>query len=235
MKRTIYADYDNILVKETAERLTQNQNSIREKVENIFYYVRDEIKFSFPLKGDLVKASETIKNKKGQCNTKSALFLALCKAAAIPAKIHFSLIKKEIQKGLFTGFMYRLMPNFISHSWVEVDIEGTWRKIDSFINDESFYRAGRAKLKENKMDTGYSISCSSGESSISFNPDEEKFVQMDAVTDDHGLWYEPYDYYASHLYKNRPGIIKLIIYRIMIPRINKRVNQMRNKCQNGLC
>ena len=100
MKRTIYADYDNILVNETAERLTQNQNSTREKVENIFYYVRDEIKFSFPLKGDLVKASETIKSKKGQCNTKSALFLALCKAAGIPAKIHFSLIKKEIQKGL---------------------------------------------------------------------------------------------------------------------------------------
>jgi hypothetical protein len=32
----------------------------REKLEKIFYYVRDEILFGLPKKGDLVKASETI-------------------------------------------------------------------------------------------------------------------------------------------------------------------------------
>jgi hypothetical protein len=235
MKKNLYADYDNKLVKSTAKKLTQNETSSRKKLEKIFYFVRDEIKFSFPTKGDLVKASETIRSKRGQCNTKSALFLALCRAADIPAKIHFSLIKKEIQKGLFIGLMYKLMPDFISHSWVEVEIEGKWRRIDSFINDEAFYKAGRAKLKENKMDTGYSISCVGGESSILFSPDEEKFVQMDAVTDDHGLWDEPAEYYASELYQNRPGIIKLMIYWLMIPLINKRVKNMRKLCQTGLC
>jgi transglutaminase/protease-like cytokinesis protein 3 len=30
---------------------------------------------------------------------------------------------------------YRLMPPLISHSWLEVQIDGTWRRLDSYIND----------------------------------------------------------------------------------------------------
>ncbi|WP_411892723.1 hypothetical protein [Yoonia sp. SDW83-1] len=33
---------------------------------------------------------------------------APCKATGIPARIHFSLISKDIQKGFFTGVAYRL-------------------------------------------------------------------------------------------------------------------------------
>lgn len=76
----------------------------------IFRYVRDDIVFGFPLKGDFVKASETINLGYGQCNTKATLLLALCKASGIPARIHFSWIRKDIQKGFFTGLAYWLMP-----------------------------------------------------------------------------------------------------------------------------
>lgn len=138
MSNKVYADYQNDLVRSIAYKLTQNTTSDREKLGKIFYYVRDEIKFGFPVKNDLVKASETIKSRMGQCNNKSTLFLALCKAVGITAKIHFSLISKEIQSGLFTGLAYRLIPSEISHSWVEVYLEGKWRRIDSYINDEPF-------------------------------------------------------------------------------------------------
>ncbi|MCK5200394.1 MAG: transglutaminase domain-containing protein [Spirochaetales bacterium] len=233
--KRILADYDNELVRATAEKLAGKEVSPRKKLEKIFYFVRDEIVFAFPAKGDLVKASETIKSGKGQCNTKSALFLALCKAAGIPARIHFSLIRKEIQKGLFTGLAFRIMPDLISHSWIEVEVEGSWRRIDSFINDEDFYLAGKVKLKEQNWDTGYSIACSSSESSAAFSVDEEKFVQMDAVVDDHGYWNEPADYYTTDLYQNRPGFLTLLVYRFLIFGINRKVKSMRKSCKSGLC
>ncbi|MCF2141057.1 MAG: transglutaminase-like domain-containing protein [Candidatus Lokiarchaeota archaeon] len=227
MSNKVYADYQNDLVRSIAYKLTQNTTSDREKLGKIFYYVRDEIKFGFPVKNDLVKASETIKSRMGQCNNKSTLFLALCKAVGITAKIHFSLISKEIQSGLFTGLAYRLIPSEISHSWVEVYLEGKWRRIDSYINDEPFFRNAKIKLKASGKKTGFSISCSKAEASSDFNIDEEGFVQMGAVTEDHGLWDDPGDYYSTSQYKNRPNLIKILLYRLMIGRINKKVERIR--------
>ncbi len=222
-------DYDHSLVRDTAERLVGGEASLRGKLEKLFYYVRDEIRFGFPEDGDLVKASDTIRLGMGQCNTKGVLFLALCKAVGIPARIHFSLIKKEIQRGLFTGIGYALMPSLLSHSWIEVKIDGTWRRLDSFINDKAFYIAGRNALSEKGWDTGYSISCSGGEASADFNIEEEKFVQMDAVVKDQGVWRDPSDYYGTDKYKNRHNAIVLFVYRFMIKRINRRVARMRSE------
>ena len=143
-------------------------------------------------------------------------FLALCNALNINARIHFSLIKKEIQRGLITGMLYNLIPKNISHSWIEVEINGSWVKIDSIINDRKFYQAGKEMLKEKKWDTGFSVSCSKNASSIDLDLINPKFVQMDAVTEDHGFYEEPMDYYNTSKYKNRPNILTLFIYRIFI-------------------
>jgi hypothetical protein len=229
----LLADYEHPLVRETAERLTRDEATIRGKIEKLFYFVRDGIKFAFPADGDLVKASDTIRSGVGQCNTKGTLFLALCKAAGIPARLHFSTIKKDIQHGLFTGLAYRLMPPEISHSWLEVMIDGRWRRLDSYINDEAFYEAGKAALRERGWNTGFSISREGGESSAAFNLDEEKFVQMDAVVGDHGVWDEPSNYYASSAYKNRPGLLRLLVYRALIGSINRRVERLRRHGRGG--
>ena len=234
-KSEILADYDHPIVKALSEHLTSGLSTEREKLEKLFYYVRDEIKFAFPTKGDLIKASEIIQQGQGQCNNKTTLMLALCKVIGIPAKSHFSLIEKDIQKGLFTGFAFKAMPSQISHSWIEVYIEGKWRRLDSYINDIDFYNAGKSQLRKNGWDVGYSISCSNGESSAAFNIDEENFVQMGAVTEDHGTWSDPGAYFASDLYRNRPNVLKLLLYRLKIRSINKKVKLMRNSCADGLC
>jgi hypothetical protein len=223
------ADDDHPVVRETAERLAQGEVSPRGKLEKLFYYVRDEIHFSFPMDGDLVKASDTIRLGMGQCNTKGALFLALCRASGIPGRMHFSLIKKEIQRGLFTGIGYLLMPPLISHGWLEVEIEGKWRRLDAYINDMAFFTAAKQALKEKSWDTGYSISCAKGEPSADFHIDDEQFVQMDAVVADHGSWNDPTDYYRTEHYQNRPSFMKLIFYRLMIQRVNVRVARIRSR------
>ena len=117
------ANYRHPLVKKTARVLTENEKTVRGKVEKLFYYVRDDIKFGFPIELDYITASEVIRRKMGQCNNKGVLLFSLCKALNIPVRMHFSLIKKEIQRGLFKNLAYKLIPEKISHCWVEIFIE----------------------------------------------------------------------------------------------------------------
>ena len=224
----ILSDYKNPIVKNKAEELIRNSESLEDKISAIFYYVRDDIKFAFPKEGDLVQASQTIKYGYGQCNTKATLFLALCKALGIHARIHFSLIEKDIQRGLFSGIAFWLMPKEISHSWIEIEMNGEWLKIDAFINDAAFYKAGKKELKKNNWDVGYSIACSKNDSSIELDFENEKFVQMDAVTEDHGIYDEPMDYFNSSRYKNRPNAFKLFMYKLLIGGINEKVEELRS-------
>jgi len=229
------ADADHPLVRETARRLIRNRETPRDKLRAMFYYVRDEIHFGYPKHGDIVTASETIRLGYGQCNNKANLLVALARAACLNVRIHFSSINKEIQRGIFPKWVFERFPDELSHSWVEVEIDGRWRRIDSFINDIDYYQAGKRALRERGWKTGYSISCESGESNPEFNIDEEKFVQMDAVTGDHGVYEDPADYYRSPRYLNRPGMLTLLIYRLAVSLANKKVKRMRKDCLSGLC
>lgn len=221
------ADYDNPAVIRKAQILTRGDATPEEKIASMFYYVRDDIKFQFPDEGDLVEASLTIKHGYGQCNNKTILFLALCKALDIEARIHFSLIDKEIQRGLFKGLFYWILPQKLSHCWLEVKRNDNWFKIDSYINDMEYYIAAKKQLEKEGWDTGYSVASSKNESSAELDLDKEQFVQMDAVTDDHGVYEEPMDYYKTPKYKNRPNAVTLFVYRLLIGGVNNRVKRMR--------
>jgi hypothetical protein len=223
------ADYNNELVKRMALELTKNCKTDREKLEKLFYYVRDDIKFGFVKNGDLVKASETISEGIGQCNTKTNLFLALCKSVGIPAKIHFSLIDRSIQRGVFPPWAYNLLPKQISHSWLEVEIDGKVHRVDTYINDSKFFENAKRELKDKGWNTGYSLACSRNPASANLNLDNEVFSQMDAVTDDHGTFDEPMAYYQSAKYHNRPSRLKKFLYQNYIGIVNRRVEKIRSK------
>ena len=224
---TNLADYDNPTVKNKALILTKCCENIEDRIKALFYYVRDDIKFQFPNEGDFVPASQTIKYAYGQCNNKTILYLALCRAIGIEARAHFSLIDKSIQRGLIKGLFYWIIPQKISHCWLEVKLNNEWFPIDSYINDNEYYIVAKKKLRERGWNTGYSIACSKNESSIELDFNNEQFVQMDAVTDDHGVYDDPVDYYKSPNYKNRPNALKLFIYKIFISSVNNRVKKMR--------
>ena len=226
---TQLADHDHPAVREVAERLIRSETTLRGKLGQIFHFVRDDIRFAFPVDGDLVKASDTLRLGYGQCNTKATLFLALCKAADIPARIHFSLIAKDIQKGFFTGIAYWLMPREISHSWIEVEIDGRWRRVDTFINDLALFNAAKARIKRLGWSVGYSVALKDGEASADLDLDHGVYQQMAAVTDDHGTWDDPSDYYASAKYRNRPDRLRMWFYRRMIGGINRRVEELRHE------
>ncbi|WP_299417742.1 transglutaminase domain-containing protein [uncultured Sulfitobacter sp.] len=153
----VLADSDHPVTQAKAQYLMARAKTDRKKIKHLFLFVHDEIALGFPQKGDLVLSSETIQTGMGQCDTKTTQLLALCRASFIPSRIHFALIGKDIQRGLFSGIVYWLMPQNVSHSWIKMEIEGAWRRIDNFINDMPIHKAAEHELRRRGWNVGSSL------------------------------------------------------------------------------
>lgn len=190
------SDFEHPLIQAKAIELTQGEGTVLGKLERIFTYVRDEIKFGFPPKSwtYMMRASETIRQGMGHCGTKSALFVALCRVAGITAMVHCASLEFE---ELFFGMNFRSPPKLSNHVWVDVQIDGQWKSIDSFIVDKPLYEAALRKLKESGRTMGYGIALINGKSSCEFNFGEKGYEQMGAILEDHGRWEDLSEYYSS--------------------------------------
>lgn len=213
-------------IQHKALQLTTGLVNPMDKLERIFLFVRDEIRFGFPPKWDAVKASETLVYKKGYCNTKATLMVALCKAAGIPARIHTGLINIQIMRGIFPAFVFLFLPAAGGHSWVEVKMEDHWQPIDSHINDKVFYTHALKKLEESGKTTAYSISHAKGISSCEFNFGEKGFVHMGAVVEDQGAWDDFSDYMSSDKYIGMNSL-QALLFPAIARMSNHRINKIR--------
>jgi hypothetical protein len=194
------ADSDHAAIQKKAAELTAGKQTPLEKVESIFQFVREGIRFGFTPRWDEVRASEVMGYGLGYCNTKATLFLALCQASGIPARVHYGLIDLRIMRGILPSFVLPFMPKAGGHSWIDVHLDGKWKHLDSYINDQAFYDRARKRLETSGLPFGYSVSFIEGRSSCEFNFGEKGFVHMGAVVEDHGTWEDPADYFASDKY-----------------------------------
>ena len=223
---TMLSDNDHPLIQTKAKELAANKMSRLDNIESFFCFVRDEIQLGFPPQWDDVKASETLQYRKGYCNTKATLLLALCKAADIPARIHTGLIDIEIMRGIFPSFAFPFLPRSGGHSWMEIEIADEWKPIDSYINDKPFYEGALKKLRESGKTTGFSISHAKGESSCEFNSGENGYVHMAAVLEDHGTWDDYSEYMSSDKYSSM-NRMQLMAYPLIASISNRKTERLR--------
>ncbi len=225
--RIRFSDHDHPSITSLCAKLTLGKATPLQQVESIFQYVRDGIKFGFTPVWDMVKASETLTYGVGYCNTKATLFAALCRAAGIPARVHFSLIDLGIMRGIMPGFAFPFLPKLGSHSWSEVQLDGEWRPVDSYINDKPFYERATKQLKQSRLPIGYSVSFREGKSSCEFNFGEQGFAHMGAVREDHGVWEDAAQYYATDKYV-RSNSLQAFAYPLLAVMSNNTVKRIRN-------
>jgi hypothetical protein len=223
----ILSDHDHPAVQARANELASGEPAVMGKLERLFHFVRDDILFGFPPKWDAVKASETLAYGLGYCNTKATLFLALCKAAGIPARIHTGWIDIRLMRGIFPSFAFPFLPDAGGHSWTEIEIDGEWKPIDSYINDRPFYEGALKRLAESGKTTAFSISHARGTSSCEFNFGEQGFVHMGAVVEDHGTWPDFADYMASDRYW-RMNLMQQMAYPLIASLANRNIARIRS-------
>jgi transglutaminase-like putative cysteine protease len=195
--RKTLSDADHPTVQATAERLTNGATSTLDVAEQIFLFVRDDIPFGFPPVWDDVSASQTLALGRGYCTTKATLFHALARAAGITTRLHVGLMGKEILHGIVPAPMYLLLGPVASHTWIELEVDGQWRPLDSYIVDEPLCRYATRQLAQSGRSTGWLLSTATGPTSCEFNFGELGFTQMGAVRDDHGVWDDFADYITT--------------------------------------
>jgi transglutaminase-like putative cysteine protease len=129
LKPTPTIDSDNELVREKAQALTKGVSDAAVKASNLFYWVRDEIKYNalVPLEiFENYRASDTLKRREGYCVEKAAVLAALARAAGIPAGLHFA----DIRNYLVSPRVLKVMGTnlFSYHGYTELYINEKWVK-----------------------------------------------------------------------------------------------------------
>jgi hypothetical protein len=137
-----YVDSSNQLVVDLVYQLVTPQMSETEKLKAIHGWVTGNIAYDYQAflagQNQLVTASQTIQNKKGNCRDYAFLVAALARAAGLQAKVAYG------QTWESNGWTPQ------SHAWNEVYVDGSWVTIDAtwdagYIQNESFVAAPSMK------------------------------------------------------------------------------------------
>jgi hypothetical protein len=121
---TRLCDCDNPWIREKAEEIVVGASNPEEKALEIFYYVRDKIRFSLAYSQS--KASHTLKRGYGECGNKTNVQITLLRAAKIPARFRWTQVKTEVLQHLIADFVYKNMPPVASHFWCECYLDEKW-------------------------------------------------------------------------------------------------------------
>jgi len=228
LKRTEILNFDALNIILLVQERGWSKMTASEKAKHIYNYVRDEVTFGYNV-NDSISASQVLKDGYGQCNTKANLFMALLRAVGIPNRMHGFTIHKELQKGAITGIWYKLSPNNILHSWVEVYVSGEWFNLEGLILDKPYLSALQKKFSDCKT-----TFCGYGAYTDNFQKPQvdwkqnHTYIQEKGINQDFGLFDTPDEFYKRHKQKLSP--FKKWIYENYVRHLmNNNVEKIRNK------
>jgi len=136
-KPTPIIDYENSKVTAFAKENVGRSTDQREKVINLYYAVRDSIRYD-PYNLDLsvegLRASTTLKNGRAWCVPKAILLAACCRFFSIPARLGFA----DVRNHLSTKRMREQMKTdvFLWHGYTSIYLNGKWIKATPAFNIE---------------------------------------------------------------------------------------------------
>jgi hypothetical protein len=134
-----------------AGRLTRLLSDDRAKAVAIHDYVQ-LLPFGYTPDFLKIKASDVLQLGYGDCHSKGVLFVALLRAAGIPARMRFMTISTAFLQGLIEP-----KEKTMTHVVGEVLINGYWWQTDTYVVDSLYAVAARAKLSSEGSTIGYGV------------------------------------------------------------------------------
>jgi hypothetical protein len=226
LKETILLNYQD----ESIQNLVKNRGwrylSDKDKILNIYNFVRDEIMFGYN-EDDEILASNVIIDGQGQCNTKGILFMALLRSVGIPCRFHGFTIDKKLQKGAITGIWYFLAPKNIIHSWIEIFYKDAWLNIEGFILDLKYLTALQKTFEDCKTDfCGFGVSTKNFLKPEVYWNENNTYIQKEGINQDLGIFDDPDSFFRIH--RQELNKIKKILYKNFVRKLmNKNVSRIR--------
>ena len=196
------------------------------RILEIYNFVRDEILFGYNTNDDIT-ASQVLADGYGQCNTKGTLFMALLRAVHIPCRVHGFTIDKVLQKGAMTGFVYKLAPRNVFHSWVEVYYENTWYELEGFIIDRQYLTKLQLTNSSCKGSfCGYGVAVTNFQNPVIDWNGNNTYIQSEGINQDFGVYDSPDELLNEHG-QELSGIKKFLYQSIGRHFMNANVKRIR--------
>lgn len=134
---TYYIDSDHPEIIEFAEQHSQSGKTDTEKAIEIYYAVRDTIRYnpySIEPKKESMKASTILRRRYGYCVAKAVVLAACLRSQKIPARLGFA----DVRNHLNTERLRKLMGTdvFVYHGYTEILLNGKWVKATPAFNLE---------------------------------------------------------------------------------------------------
>ena len=153
LKPSEYLDSDHPVVVETAKKLTANSENEVEKAGAIYNYVRDfpyDIYNSFCYLAEGKRAASDVLNAgHAFCMGKASMFVSLCRAVNIPARVGFQQLhcpeKEFMSDEVRELWRDRPLP---WHSLGEAYLNGKWLKLDATIPADVAAQKGKPYIRE---------------------------------------------------------------------------------------
>lgn len=196
------------------------------KIKETYNFVRDEILFGYNV-GDEIPASKVLEDGYGQCNTKGILFMALLRALDIPCRIHGFTIDKKLQKGAMTGFIYKMAPKDVVHSFVEVFYKNKWYELEGFILDKKYLERLQERFKDHNGEFyGYGVAVKSLKDPVIEWNGNNTYIQSEGINNDFGVYDSPDEFFLEH--RQEISMFKEFLYmNIGRHLMNRNVNRIR--------
>ncbi len=211
LEETTMLNFSNVSIQNLVGCRGWKRLSEFERIKAIYNFVRDEIIFGYNT-DDNIPASKVLADGYGQCNTKGTLFMALLRACGISCRIHGFTIDKRLQKGAMTGIVYKLAPNDVFHSWVEVFLEGTWYELEAFILDKQYLsKLQKANLECQGAFCGYGVAVRDFKNPIIDFNRNNTYIQSEGINRDFGVYDSPDELLKEH-HQNMTAF-KAFVYR----------------------
>jgi len=137
LKPTFAIDSNSKVIQEKATSLTEKYSSHKEKAKELFYFVRDKIKYNPYLALCSIedyRASRTLQRGEGFCIQKAVVLTAVARAVGIPARLGFA----DIRNHLAPKELIELMRTniFFYHGYSELWLNNKWVKATPAFNIE---------------------------------------------------------------------------------------------------
>ncbi|MGF7025023.1 transglutaminase-like domain-containing protein [Sphingobacterium sp. HSC-15S19] len=145
LKETNILDYTNSSIQRIIEQRHWKCFDTVFRIKAIYNFVRDEIRFGYNHSNTL-KSSQVLIDGFGNGNCKTILLMSFLRAVDIPCRIHGFVVDKSIIKGILDGVWYKLSPQKLLHSSVEVYVDDEWYMLEGIMLDSEYIK-GFLKVK----------------------------------------------------------------------------------------
>jgi len=122
-------------IKTVVAGLIARADTDEEKIERIYYFVRDEIKFGWVYPQE-ISAEEVLKNRKGVCMQKTNLLVAMAREAGLQARFHFMYVNKNALEDFLPEYAYKKWVDPFAHTFPEIFLNGKWVSMEATFDKE---------------------------------------------------------------------------------------------------